>query len=73
MNGGMQCEAPRAPLADANKRSGNDAMRPPFAFPPGWAEMRRLLWRDGLRRGATLRRAALRASIRIAAQRISHS
>src|SRR4029434_1883730 len=41
----MQCEASRAPLAGANKRSGNDAMRPPFAFPQGWAEMRRLLAR----------------------------
>ena len=42
-NGGMQCEAPQAPLADANQRSGNDAMRPPFVFPAGWAAMRRLL------------------------------
>jgi len=39
----------------------------------GWVEMRRLLCRDGLRRGSTLRRVALRASIRIAARRISHS
>jgi hypothetical protein len=44
VNGGMQCEAPPAPLVDANQRSAQlptaDAMRPPFALPKGWAEMR---------------------------------
>jgi tRNA threonylcarbamoyl adenosine modification protein (Sua5/YciO/YrdC/YwlC family) len=69
----MQCEAPQAPLADANQRSGNDAMRPPFAFPQGWAEMRRLLWRAACEGAPPFAAPPFAHPSAFAAQRISRS
>jgi hypothetical protein len=54
MDGGMQCKAARAPLADANQRAATPQCARHPSFPLGWTEMRRLLCRDGLRRGPPL-------------------
>jgi len=46
-------------------------MRPPLTYPQGWAEMRHLLCRTACAGQRPCAAAVLRASVRIAAQRVS--
>src|SRR5512134_165248 len=71
VNGGMQCEAPRAPLVRYQSAKRQRRNAPAIRFPGGLGRNAASALAVGLRRGSTLRSAALRASIRIAAQRIS--